>query len=330
MTSSDISRHRSALMGMAMIIVILFHIPLAKEELFRPLARCGNLGVDIFLFLSGVGLWYGFQKNNSIVHFYRRRLLRLYPAWLVVASLFYISGYVTNGPSHYTPDVLHLVFNILIGLSFWLYDDGTFWYVPAIMAMYVLAPWFMKSLARWKETRYVIVLLVLWCFVVQYFSGIHHAVGHIEIFWSRLPIFFIGICCGEWVKAGQTVSRPTMVMAALIFVMSLAVCMNFEDHLRGRFPLFIERMVYIPLSITTIILFTSLFNRLPQRVVSMIAFVGTVSLEVYLLHIEYVFHYIKPYHLGYWLNFLLILAITLPVAWLLNKAIAFVCKKIGL
>ena len=49
--------------------------------------------------------------------------------------------------------------------------------------------------------------------------------------------------------------------------------------------------------------------------------VGGISLETYLLHIEFVMRDIKTLHLGYWPTALLTIAVTLPVAWLLHKAI---------
>ena len=54
---SNISRYRAEQMGAAMLFVILFHVALDRGDPFYGLRRCGNVGVDIFLFLSGVGLW---------------------------------------------------------------------------------------------------------------------------------------------------------------------------------------------------------------------------------------------------------------------------------
>ena len=50
---SDVSRYRGELMGAAIVFIILFHVPLAREDAFFGLRRCGNIGVDMFLFLSG-------------------------------------------------------------------------------------------------------------------------------------------------------------------------------------------------------------------------------------------------------------------------------------
>ena len=54
---------------------------------------------------------------------------------------------------------------------------------------------------------------------------------------------------------------------------------------------------------------------------------GALSLEAYLIHLHFVMCYIEPLHLGYWPTFLLTVAITLPLAWLLHHAIDFVVKR---
>ena len=82
---ANISRYRGELMGAAMLFIILFHVALPRENAFFGLRRMGNVGVDMFLFLSGIGLWFSWMKNPSAKHFFIRRYLRIYPAWLIIA-----------------------------------------------------------------------------------------------------------------------------------------------------------------------------------------------------------------------------------------------------
>ena len=63
------------------------------------------------------------------------------------------------------------------------------------------------------------------------------------------------------------------------------------------------------------------FRRTPQWVNRCFAFVGSLSLEAYLIHIEFVLRPLEQYHLGYWPTFLLTVAITLPLAWILSTLI---------
>ena len=56
-------------MGLAIIFVILFHVGLPREDAFFGLKRMGNIGVDFFLFLSGMGLWFSWTKHPSLRSF---------------------------------------------------------------------------------------------------------------------------------------------------------------------------------------------------------------------------------------------------------------------
>lgn len=318
---SDFSRYRSALMGAAMLFVMFFHVSMPKSELMYGVVRCGNIGVDMFLFLSGIGLWYAWTKTPRLRHFYWRRYVRIYPAWLLMAALFYIMNYSQYGAKSYSPDIPNLVANILVNWSFWRIDDLTFWFIPAIMMMYTFAPFYMQLIIRWPSYRWLPVLFMVWAVMVQYYPPVHASVGHVEIFWSRIPIFLIGINCGKWVKEQRTLEGQALGGIALLFVLSFAMCIEFENHWRGRFPLFLERMVYIPCSISGMVLLCQLFRHAPSWLLRFLAFVGGISLELYLIHIHFVYKYITPFHLGYCLTALLMIAVSIPLAWLLSKLV---------
>ena len=202
---AEMSRYRGELMGAAIVFIILFHVPLARSDAFFGLRRCGNIGVDMFLFLSGIGLWYSWVKNPSVHHFYKRRLLRIFPTWLVISSIYYLQRF-----NFETGDYLDLFLDITINWGFWLNDELTFWYVPAIMMLYLWAPLYMKLIQQHPVYRWLPVLMVCWCVIVQWIVPVHQAVGHIEIFWSRVPIFFLGIGAA---RSSDRACRPLVGVA---------------------------------------------------------------------------------------------------------------------
>ncbi|MDO4159876.1 MAG: acyltransferase [Prevotellaceae bacterium] len=325
---SDISRYRGELMGLAMIFVMLFHVWMPKSYFFYGLNRCGNVGVDMFLFLSGIGLWYSWCKNTSVKNFFWRRYIRIYPAWVLMASLFYIPNYLNVPGGGYSPDLLNLVLNILINWSFWRIDDLTFWFIPAIMMMYTFAPAYMNLIRRNPAYRWLPVAAMVLAVMVQYYPPIHQSVGHVEIFFSRIPIFLIGINFGEYVKEQKKFDGSSIWLFLILFVMSLAMCIEFEESWRGRFPLFLERMVYIPLTISGIVLLSLLLRHTPSFICRGLAFVGSVSLELYLIHIQFVLKYVKVYKLGYCLTALTMIAISLVLAWILHRGVGLLTKKL--
>lgn len=323
---ANISRFRAEQMGAAMLFVILFHVALDRGDPFYGLRRCGNVGVDIFLFLSGVGLWFSWVKTPDVLRFYRRRLLRIVPTWIVVATAFYLPDYL--GARRFSHSIVDLIGDITINWDFWLHDELTFWYVPAIMALYLVAPWYMRLVQSRTVYRWLPLLMVIWCVMVQWVLPIHHAVGHIEIFWSRVPIFFIGINFGEMVRTRRQLSSDAVWLLLVTFLMTFGTCLYLEQVRHGQFPLFVERMLYIPFTVCTVLVMNRIFRRTPQWVNSSFRFVGALSLEAYLIHIHFVLVYVQPYHLGYWLTFLVTVAITLPIAWLLQRLIGLVTARL--
>lgn len=323
---ANISRFRAEQMGAAMLFVILFHVALDRGDPFYGLRRCGNVGVDIFLFLSGVGLWFSWVKTPDVLRFYRRRLLRIVPTWIVVATAFYLPDYL--GARRFSHSIVDLIGDITINWDFWLHDELTFWYVPAIMALYLVAPWYMRLVQSRPVYRWLPLLMVIWCVMVQWVLPIHHAVCHIEIFWSRVPIFFIGINFGEMVRTRRQLSSDAVWLLLVTFLMTFGTCLYLEQVRHGQFPLFVERMLYIPFTVCTVLVMNRIFRRTPQWVNRLFRFVGALSLEAYLIHIHFVLVYVQPYHLGYWLTFLVTVAITLPIAWLLQRLIGLVTARL--
>ena len=323
---ANISRFRAEQMGAAMLFVILFHVALDRGDPFYGLRRCGNVGVDIFLFLSGVGLWFSWVKTPDVLRFYRRRLLRIVPTWIVVATAFYLPDYL--GARRFSHSIVDLIGDITINWDFWLHDELTFWYVPAIMALYLVAPWYVRLIQSRPVYRWLPLLMVIWCVMVQWVLPIHHAVGHIEIFWSCVPIFFIGINFGEMVRTRRQLSSDAVWLLLVTFLMTFGTCLYLEQVRHGQFPLFVERMLYIPFTVCTVLVMNRIFRRTPQWVNRLFRFVGALSLEAYLIHIHFVLVYVQPYHLGYWLTFLVTVAITLPIAWLLQRLIGLVTARL--
>lgn len=90
---SDLSTYRTQMMGIATLMIIICHSCASKVIMPDSLAylfRFGNLGVDIFWFLSGIGLYYSLIKNDLsskecyYMSFYKRSIYRIYIPYLMV------------------------------------------------------------------------------------------------------------------------------------------------------------------------------------------------------------------------------------------------------
>lgn len=116
-------------------------------------------------------------------------------------------------------------------------------------------------------------------------------------------------------------------LVMVTFLMTAAACIWLEQMRYGRFPLFAERMIYIPLTVTLILLLTDLFRCMPEWCHRVFIFLGSLSLEIYLIHNHFVMQYLIPYHLGYWPMMLLTTLLTLPLAWLLQQTLKRLCPQ---
>ena len=63
-----ISQYRTPLMGISALMVIMCHFVLYSDNLsnvVRRLLELGNVGVDIFLLLSGIGCYYSLKNGGA-------------------------------------------------------------------------------------------------------------------------------------------------------------------------------------------------------------------------------------------------------------------------
>ena len=193
--------NREVLMGIGIIMVVFYHYNtgLWFQNLFYP----GFLGVDIFLFISGYGLCQSI-KSNDLLTFYKRRLIRILPMFLLLAIV-KCSLYVLNG------GYLSLSGWILslTTVSYWV-DGGIFvdWYLCGLFALYLFFP----VLFRLPTLGGAILCIAACCFSVYLNLKWYH-----QCFLLRLPIFYLGICCYKF-NCAEIFKR-----ALLLFTLGLVV-----------------------------------------------------------------------------------------------------------
>lgn len=93
----DFSAYRSVLMGVAIIFIMASH-SLGRFALY------GNIGVEWFLIVSAIGQFYSLSKDDNTERYYRKRLIRLLPAYLAVAIPFFLIKYHFSRKRLYHPD----------------------------------------------------------------------------------------------------------------------------------------------------------------------------------------------------------------------------------
>ena len=75
---NDISKYRTQLMGIATLLVIFGHSVgngVVMPRWMESLCGLASVGVDIFLLVSGLGLWYSLKSIDSQVNLWGGKVL---------------------------------------------------------------------------------------------------------------------------------------------------------------------------------------------------------------------------------------------------------------
>ena len=139
MRQNGISEYRAELMAISMFAILLTHFkaPFGVYALERVALLCQG-GVDVFLFLSGFGLYYSGMKSDNPLRFYSKRFKRIFPSFWVVMLLTFWHINKLHWP------------NVLWGgstLAFWFQSTNKYsfgWFVSLIVVLYAVFPWFFR------------------------------------------------------------------------------------------------------------------------------------------------------------------------------------------
>ncbi|AIQ20119.1 hypothetical protein H70357_27995 [Paenibacillus sp. FSL H7-0357] len=278
-----ISTYRTQLMGLAILWVVLYHstINASSVPVLGTLQAYGYGGVDIFLLVSGLGLYYAYRGNVSTATFYKRRLQRILPTYLPVVLLFCLL-YWGIGEMSFTEVLLNLT-----TLSFWLGLDSRFdWYVPALLVLYLLTPLFMYFFRGRNKVIAVAVASLLGILLSVVLSGT--SLSYLLIFTIRIPIFCVGVFVGYLIDQKRAISRLSLIMHLAVFVSGILLLVVSQKYLQDyvwSYGLWWYPFILITLPLC--ILAAGVLHWMAERKwtrYSFLSFCGTHSLEIYLLH----------------------------------------------
>lgn len=285
---SHLSKYRAHLMGIATILIIICHMPAHGVEMPVAVSTAlgyGGLGCDMFLFLSGMGMWYSLRKyNGNISNWIMKRLLRvLIPYLLFSIPCFTALALIGNW-------TLITYILRLSTLSYWIEGWGL-WFLSLILVLYLLSPVIDILLATEKKWSWLILLiLVTWVFSwIEISSSV---VRNIQFCVGRVPSFLLGFSLAENIKNGLEMPIWKLVIPLLVFLCCGIIIRRFAE-IRVGLP-WIEGMLLL-------IVVTMLVNWLRKCMFLMgtISFFGVISLESYCTNVFLLnfFRYI-PWQIG--------------------------------
>ena len=266
------SKYRTELMGGAIIGVMWGHLMnhTIQPYVFAQLARL--LHTPAFLFLSGFGLYYSFSKNSSVTSFFRKRVVRLYIPFLIIATPFFLILLLLG-----KCDLLQFL-GYITTLAFW-YEGNYYamWYIAISVLLYMIFPFLYHVLFNKYESPFCFLAIIILCMLCIYAAIQHFSPSYwkiIETGVSKTYMFPIGCYCGYLSKKG--VEIPLWKLAIFILV-----C--FGLYIKGVNVAVMRSLIGLPISC---ILLSVLFkNNSFELIRKVLAWFGRYSLEIYLLHV---------------------------------------------
>lgn len=279
-----ISTYRSQIMGIAIIWIMLFHGMEAYPQIYKEfpiigfIMDRGMIGVEMFLFVSGMGMFFSFTRNDNIKYFYLKRIDRVLIPYLLISLPFWIWRDLGIGKDVGT------FFADYTLLSFWTEGMHTVWYIALILLLYAAYPLifnvFLKDSTVFKKGILMLasLLLPLLVFLVNpsFFENTEIAV------W-RISSFILGTLMAKWVMDSKKITFSHLCMlAGGLAVLTVAA---FVINAAVKFP-GIVRLIYLPLGLICCLLAGVLLEWMKCGWLN--RFLGTAgkcSLELYMIHI---------------------------------------------
>ena len=297
-----VSKYRAELMGFAILMIMFCHLDVAQSHNGFDVSFLGKVlhtftvGVDVFMFLSGLGLYYSYSsKQPSYWSFEKKRLIRILPLYFIIAGATYILFDLILRKL-----TLAKLFRDLFFLSWFLSGSTLYWYILAIVCFYALFPLLYRFIHGGKHGLVkVVVFSVLWWTLVGVGSKHSAMLESFKIALDRLPIFMFGIYCGKLVRENRRLRAVEWLSYFIIGYLALIILLRTRVRALS-FVLYYPVRALLGLSvIATLILIMELLNRRIPRMARMLSegmrWLGGLTLECYLFHQSYLILFAFPY-----------------------------------
>lgn len=281
-----ISQYKSHLMGLAVMVVVYGHLLYYHSGLqnyedlnFTIWYTLGS--VEMFMFVSGFGIYQSLLKNRDAFTFYKKRLFRLAPAYLPVMVVYCAFGMLTSDMR-----VGEAVGN-LTALGWWFGMKNQFnWYIPATVVLYLLSPLFFDCIQRLGKKS-------VWVFVVLFLLIIAGWRSNLLMAVTRFPTYFLGMYFGAKYAEGKQPTKKQLIVWTAVGIAAMALVpyyFIFKKHLLWYYGmywiLFFFSTPACMFGTTKLLDWQSRFA--PGRGLNKLwDFLGARSFEIYLCHLAF-------------------------------------------
>ena len=289
---NNISKYRDEIMGFAIIWIMLFHSSFGDAVYFSGMRiiwrlgrfiELGNTGCDVFMFVSGIGLFYSFSKSIEsntldLKAFYIKRLKRLFiPVWIIWGP--YWTYLITQ--SKLTPFQFFLN---MTELRFWIDGTTNTWFISAMILCYILFPAIYKIIHGSEKHRFIktaAMMAAIVAFLLIFEAKDPDNYYRYEIALTRIPAFIFGGYAGYYVKKETRISVYWFIPALAFFFGGFELL--FRRMIPGGST---DRLYQSVEGLDTALILSAFFSWKPIALMRKpFAFMGKISLECYLAHL---------------------------------------------
>lgn len=326
----DISKYRRELFGCATICILAVHSIAHQSNLPKLLSTVqqilgfGTIGVDIFLLLSGLGLFYSLSKNKDTKAFYSRRLIRIFIPYLLIAIPVYTWKYFFIA---FKP--MQFIFQ-LSTFSFWFQHNGA-WYVSLIIPLYLLFPLLYRSVYKNKHPFVIILIEIIGLMAVLQlleWTRIQWLSDNVCWAFMRGASFLMGCYLGRMAKENKRYRIIYAIGASVLVLLFLQVCFKVLSSL-----IVFRYLQYTLIAMLFCVIVTLFFNfNKIRKVNQFFCFLGDISLEMYLWNIfliDILSYYRFPQLCGYYIYYLIVIVAGILLSVLSHKLSVWITNIIN-
>ncbi len=344
--AKNLSKYRSAIMGLSICMIMFCHgtvnLSGTSGTVYSILMQFSQVGVDIFLLVSGLGCFYSLSKDNKLLSFYYKRGSRILIPYALVISLWAVLQVLLPVES----SLVGFIYRYCL-VTFFLRGELSAWYVAAVLVLYAIAPFLYKLIKKGKHYALVMIVLPIIIASVMHYSAtvldaekIAYALKVVsEIFVIRIPVFVVGMLIGEKIICGN---NPKISLKLVVGVFSVFIVLFLLNTL--AFPgykwffsqWFISRFLYLFISVCVALFAACFFNKFANsKIHSVFLWLGSLTFEIYLIH-EKILSATDKYLIGLTgsnivdsvISNALAIAIAIVCGLLCHKIVEFILSKV--
>lgn len=294
----------------------------------------GYGGVDIFLFLSGLGLYFSLSKGNvKLSQYYKKRFCRILPEFWLFLLITYIISLDFNLYSF-----CKLIYRATT-IGYWIpHTPYSLWYISCILFLYAIFPIYFKLFNKHGLKIFLITItlglvsIAAYACITVFFMDNTIRDNLLILTLARIPIFFIGAIFGYYIKHPTSInfSYKKVLVISLLFILSIASLGYFLQFCKAY--LWTCALYFLPFIIITpvlCIILALIMEKLPQIISISFAKIGALSLELYIVH-EYIYRELIPdltNKCGKGLTVMIVIALSFAAAIVLYNINKFFLQK---